>query len=156
MIYRIRYTKDIEWAAIIRPKQQIDIPDVVEHMPYRWKMHQSWLVDVDQPNVVRAIHKAYPLFEDYFYTQCINIQEIYLTQLEKDTRIESIETSLKNNGVAKLNWLTCKYSNNFVWIDSPVDGEVTKKTSIERLMEVATEYINTQSPESPGDTWLRI
>ena len=141
MIYRIKYTKDNEWAAFIRPKQQIEITTIEEQTRYRLGFKQCWLIDIDQPNVVRAIHEAYPLFESYFMRQCINIQEIYLTQLEKDYRIESIETKLLNGQEAKLNGMRMWAKSNIVFIESPEDNEVGKQTSLHHLMDLSLIHI---------------
>lgn len=159
MIYRIRYTKNREWAAIIRPRQEISEPNVVEMMPYHYKMEQSWLLDMDEGNIVRAIHEAYPLFKQYFWTEGININEIYMTEYDKEARLAMFSRHLlKNNNKVKLNGVAFRLCGDLktVLIYSPEDCEITKTTDVTRVLKIAEEYISTQSTDSPGELWLKI
>jgi hypothetical protein len=158
VIYRIRYTKNREWAAFIRPRQEVSITKVEEFAPYHHKVEQSWLLDIDEGNIVRAIHEAYPLFKQYFWTEGININEIYMTEYDKEARLAMFSRHLFNKKKAKLNGLNCHLNNDeeTVVIYSPETEGPIKQTHVTRVLEIAEEYIFTQSTESPGDLWLKI
>ena len=158
MIYRIRYTKNREWAALVRPKQEISIPEVVEMTPYRLGMEQSWLLDVDEPNIEWAIRMVFPIFKEYFRYECININEIYMQEHDKEARLGTFLKHLFDEKKAKINGLIChsRDDEKVVVVYSPEDCEILKIAPVQKILDLAKFYIFSESTESPGELWLRV
>jgi hypothetical protein len=157
MVFKIMYIYDRDWRIFIPPRQEVRIPHIEQHAPYKWKMEQSWIVDVDALHSAQAMSIIFPSFVEYFDRECINFREMPSNKSEKVARIQRFSTLLLEGHPTKLNGMTCHArSENLAFIDSPEDGDVSKKTTASYLISIAEDYINTESLESPGDLWIRI